>query len=364
MSIDASGALPQGGVVTISGSVSLSPFTPQLDISAKEVDLGAVAPHFAAYTGYELTAGSGAINTRLSSRQGRLEMSGRGFFDNIIIMNTNGREALAADPVYWCDLMVATSPLVVRVGSTKLARPRLNLYRDKDGRFRGDLLPPEVSASADPFLDESAPSWELGQIEIQAAELIMVDENTDMPVRFEVGDINGDMSGWSSRGVDPGAVRLEGAIEGGAAIRLDGAINPLAQWLPIDLSLGVMNLDARLLEGYFRQYAGCAVEKGRLFLDVEWRANRREFNGEIATRWNGATEFRGKETTRDGWSRNNASAWSSNARRTAGKKPWLGNSPGFANQPGLVNPRDRPGSMPTRRCCAKMWKRRNANLKS
>ena len=89
--------------------------------------------------------------------------------------------------------------------------------------------------------------------------------------------LNGSLEAFSSQPVAAGEqpalakLTLTGVAQGTAQLDIDGAINPLAQPLALDVRAQVKGLDLSPLTPYAIKYAGHGIEKGKLSMDVRYQ---------------------------------------------------------------------------------------------
>ena len=89
--------------------------------------------------------------------------------------------------------------------------------------------------------------------------------------------LHGSLQAFSSQHVDQGAspalakLSLQGVAQGTAQLLIDGAINPLAQPLAMDVRAQVQGLDLPPLSPYSIKYAGHGIDKGKLSMDVHYQ---------------------------------------------------------------------------------------------
>ncbi|HBX71870.1 MAG TPA: hypothetical protein DEG86_02690, partial [Halieaceae bacterium] len=106
-----------------------------------------------------------------------------------------------------------------------------------------------------------------------------------LPIRFRtvVGDLDGTITGLSSRKGQPLEVDLKGSVDGYAPVTFSGTASPLQEPPSLDLRLRFRGLDMARLTPYSGTYAGYAIEDGVMTVDLRYglENNRLQGNNQI-----------------------------------------------------------------------------------
>jgi hypothetical protein len=84
-------------------------------------------------------------------------------------------------------------------------------------------------------------------------------------------ELNGSLGAFSSVTRDMAALQLHGRAEGTAILDISGQVNPLAHPLALDIEAKATDLELAPLSPYAGKYAGYAIERGKLSMDVAYR---------------------------------------------------------------------------------------------
>jgi hypothetical protein len=95
-----------------------------------------------------------------------------------------------------------------------------------------------------------------------------------------IGDLNGHISGLSSSEQGEATVELKGSLDGYAPVVLAGTLRPFAEKPFIDLGLSFDGVDLVRLTPYSGTYAGYAIDRGILNLDLHYALDDNRLNGE------------------------------------------------------------------------------------
>jgi hypothetical protein len=86
-------------------------------------------------------------------------------------------------------------------------------------------------------------------------------------------ELNGSLGAFSSTTRDMAALQLHGRAEGTAILDISGQVNPLARPLALDIQAKATDLELAPLSPYAGKYAGYAIERGKLSMDVAYKVD-------------------------------------------------------------------------------------------
>jgi len=84
-------------------------------------------------------------------------------------------------------------------------------------------------------------------------------------------ELNGSLGPFSSASHDMAALQLHGRAEGTAILDISGQVNPLARPIALDIRAKATDLELAPLSPYAAKYAGYAIERGKLSMDVAYK---------------------------------------------------------------------------------------------
>jgi len=84
-------------------------------------------------------------------------------------------------------------------------------------------------------------------------------------------ELNGSLGPFSSASRDMAALQLHGRAEGTAILDISGQVNPLARPIALDIRAKATDLELAPLSPYAGKYAGYAIERGKLSMDVAYK---------------------------------------------------------------------------------------------
>jgi hypothetical protein len=86
-------------------------------------------------------------------------------------------------------------------------------------------------------------------------------------------ELNGSLGAFSSTTRDMAALQLHGRAEGTAILDISGQVNPLARPLALAIQAKATDLELAPLSPYAGKYAGYAIERGKLSMDVAYKVD-------------------------------------------------------------------------------------------
>jgi hypothetical protein len=158
------------------------------------------------------------------------------------------------------------------------------IHINKDGSINAsNVWEEEVGEQAEEVTEEITEDgpWAVNMplIRITDSEIDFMDESLPIQFRTVIGDLNGNIKNISSEPEIKTAVDIKGSVDGYAPVSLSGTAQPLRTPLALDLVLSFNGVDMALLSPYSGTYAGYAIERGVLNLDLGYAMEDNQLNG-------------------------------------------------------------------------------------
>jgi hypothetical protein len=141
-----------------------------------------------------------------------------------------------------------------------------------------ELVVPREKSESDPPME--MPELQIGGLRLTNARLDFSDFSLPLPFRANIQNLNGEVSTLSTTSSEPATVSMEGQVNEFGQARIDGEANP---WAPTELAhidMAFRNLDLSRLTPYAVQFAGYAIDDGRIDLDLGYRLDQRKLRGD------------------------------------------------------------------------------------
>lgn len=151
--------------------------------------------------------------------------------------------------------------------------------------WREQLNEAQASTGTDteqPEESEEAPPWQIRipEIHIAASELDFQDESLPIHFRTIIGDLNGEITGLETTPGEAAAVNINGTVDGYAPVSLSGTAAPFEETPALDLELDFNGVDMATLSPYSGTYAGYAIERGLLTLNLHYSLENERLKGD------------------------------------------------------------------------------------
>ena len=173
---------------------------------------------------------------------------------------------------------VELDDLYSRLVITEQGRLNLQDIGGADGRAEGAA---SDAAAAAPVAAASAPPPAASAplpIVVTVGGIRLVNGRVDYTDHFvrpnysaALTELNGSLGAFSSATRDMAALQLHGRAAGTAILDISGQVNPLARPLALDIEAKATDLELAPLSPYAGKYAGYAIERGKLSMDVAYK---------------------------------------------------------------------------------------------
>ena len=177
----------------------------------------------------------------------------------------------------------------VTIGEAALTDFYSRLVITEDGRFNlrdvaaapkpADAAASAPTAAAAPAAAASAPAAPAGlPLDISVGGVRLANGKVDFTDRFikpnysaALTELNGRLGAFSSSSRDMATLDLRGRAAGTALLEIAGSLNPTAQPLALDIQAKATDLELAPFSPYAGRYAGYAIERGKLSMDVAYK---------------------------------------------------------------------------------------------
>jgi len=139
-----------------------------------------------------------------------------------------------------------------------------------------DAAPATVAtaAASAPASASSAPlplTINVGGIQLVNARVDYTDHFVRPNYSAALTELNGSLGAFGSASRDMAPLQLHGRAAGTAILDITGQVNPVARPLALDIQAKATDLELAPLTPYAGKYAGYAIERGKLSMDVAYR---------------------------------------------------------------------------------------------
>lgn len=280
---------PVAGRIDWNGAVAAQPLAARGVLRVQRLPLHAVAPY--------LTRGLQVVLARadadwqgqlaLQQRPGGLsiEADGDARLDDVQVQamprdGEPGDALLAWQSLQLDRLQLRMAPAAapsVSVGQAALSDFYSRLVITEEGRFNlRDVAAAPGGAASAPVAAESGAASASPVVSVAATRLTR--GRIDFTDRFirpnysaELTELNGSLGAFSTGSPEMAALSLQGRVAGTALLDINGSLNPTAKPMALDIRAKATDLELSPLSPYSGRYAGYAIERGKLTMDVAYR---------------------------------------------------------------------------------------------
>ena len=296
-----SGSEDRPGLLDWRGKLLASPLRAEGTLNAERLPLHALEPYFAGLATLDLVRAELGWKGDFSVKQEGAGwiVSARG---DALLADLNlaarkagggGDELLSWQSLALQGVQVALAPggrPQVDIGEATLSDFYARLVVTEQGRLNlqevgGAAVPVAPSASA--ASAGAAPAASAPAAPADASELPLVltvgrtrlvNGKVDFADRFirpnysaALTELNGSLGKFQSNNRDMATLELRGRAAGTAALEIAGSINPTARPLALDIRAKASDLELAPLSPYAGKYAGYAIERGKLTMEVDYK---------------------------------------------------------------------------------------------
>lgn len=288
-------AVNRTGRIAAGGSVGVNPPAADLAVDIRAIDVIPFRPYLSDRLNVSLTGGTVSAKGRLALET-RDEAIRTRYEGSALVTKLAAVDAVSSEEfVRWNSLhldgvKVATAPLSVAIREIALADFLARIVVTSEGTLNvlgivRNKEPAAATGTADNAAAEKPPESgarptpvAIETVSLQGGRINFTDHSIAPAYAADLLEVAGRVSGLSSETTRPADVHLQGRLGNHAPLEITGTINPLRDDLFVDLKVDFRNMDLGPLSPYFRRYAGYAVEKGKLFLNLRYVVAKRRLD--------------------------------------------------------------------------------------
>ena len=292
--VDLRAVAGDGGEIAARGSVIAAPPSADLALQLARIALAPFDPYLAGRVNVSVDDGAVSSDGQLRYEGERLRFTGQIGVDGVRSHQRDGSGeilrwgTLALDAIDVDISAAAPGPADrITIGSIALADFFAKVELNEQGRVNlQDIVRKAADAADPPPAAESGsaaggampepvlaagPVIRLGGIRLDRGSSNFTDRYVKPNITVDLTELSGSVSAMASDRPAPADVVLKGRIDGDAPVEIDGQLNPLGPTLYTDLRANAKGIDLPTFTPYSGKYAGYAIEKGKLSLDLQYR---------------------------------------------------------------------------------------------
>jgi len=291
--------LNQGGTINVAGTLGLLPLQANAHVQLKTIPVVPFQPYFQDSVALLLTGGQVGVDGRViltsTSKGPAVTYKGDVSAGDFVAVARDGAEELArlgglrvsgidltSEPFKLTVSEIALSNYAANVVITPEHAVNLASIAPHDGKPAGKAeadkgaAPPNTSAKAATPVPAS-PVVRVGAVVLSDGTINLEDRSVRPAFATSLNHFGGRVAGLSFDESERATVNLTGNL-GNGPLEISGRINPLAKRPFIDLVFKLSDVDLSATTPYSGRYAGYAVEKGQLYLDLKYVIDARKLD--------------------------------------------------------------------------------------
>lgn len=283
------------GSLGIEGRVQAEPLDLALKLDARSLPLMPWQAYFDDYLDVAVTRGlvSAQGQAQVRERGGQWQADYRGSLtlgDFLAVDRVNHADFLKWKSLHLGAIDFRLQPLAIDIGEIALSDFYSRLILDAQGQLNLQriLRSPTEAAPAPAATPEGGqavekaplPPIRIARVSLQNGNVHFSDHFIRPHYSVNVGKLGGRISGLSSAEGSLAELELRGAYANLAPVRVEGRLNPLANNPYLDLKAEVSGVDLVGFSPYAGKYAGYAIEKGKLSLNLAYKLENRQLSAD------------------------------------------------------------------------------------
>ncbi|MDY6927883.1 MAG: DUF748 domain-containing protein [Pseudomonadota bacterium] len=285
------------GEIVTRGSANLATQAVNGELTLSDIALSQVQSYLTPFVNLSLSEGALSATTRYEVAESgkKLQVSGDATVANLTILDGLHYEPL----VKWqtldiAELRFSLDDNTLDIASVNITEPYAKILIDEQKRTNiGAIIrdgesskkDSESSSGNSPNTHDGEGASEPLAISIAAINLnngsaYFADESLTPQFASSIESLNGSIEQLTSDAGSAAKVAINGKIDSYAPVSLKGEINPLLEELFLDLDFAVEGAELTSVNPYSGTYMGYYIDKGLLSLDVRYKVQNSELDGD------------------------------------------------------------------------------------
>lgn len=284
-SFTASAAYGRRGVLDLSAAGRAVPLDITGRLRLRRIPLIGVNPYLPENFHVGLVSADLDAGLNFELQEAKSGLSGKidgslGVHDFYATETLSGDDLLLWESLQLDKVQLTLSPLALHIGEVALNDFRARVIINPDGSINlqrafgggaGDETPPSPASTAE-FEPESAqqPDIAIDAFTLQKGTIDFTDRHMSPIYQVQMLNLGGRIGNMSTARGKPAEVDLRGNLRNESPLSITGFVDPLRESLYLDLKVRVSDIELSPASPYTGRYLGYLVEKGKLFLDLDY----------------------------------------------------------------------------------------------
>lgn len=288
------------GSLEIAGELQAVPFAATLKVDGKAIPLNGLQGYSGQYLNVTLQRGQfsslGEVVVSLDKDKLKAGYKGSATLGNLLAVDPeNKADFLKWKSLHFGGIDFRLDPLAIDIREIALSDFFSRLILNQDGRLNvADIVrkpAAETPVATDPATVAANPTVtsataapvvpiRIGKVTLNNGTVNFSDFFVKPNYTVNVGKLGGRVTGLSSTEGTTADMELRGVYGGSAPVLVTAKLNPLAAQSYLDLQAEVKGVDLTGLSPYSGKYAGYAIEKGKLTLNVAYKLENKQLTAD------------------------------------------------------------------------------------
>jgi uncharacterized protein involved in outer membrane biogenesis len=284
-----------GGNLEVSGKVVPSEPSADLQLKLAGLALKPAQPYLTSFAKLTLTGGELSAEGRASYGKHGGKFKGGFTVRKLRLVETETNDTfLAWKSLGSRDLEASQTALDIGELAVDGLESKLIINKDKSLNVTDILRKTEPAANAAPNAappatpptpaeaEKKEPAFlvNIDRVKISNGAMNFADYSLILPFGTSIHDLHGSLNGLSSRPGTPGQIELDGQVDEYGIARALGQIDLFDPTGYTDIKVMFHNVEMTRLTPYSATFAGRKIKSGKLSLDLEYKINKRQLEGD------------------------------------------------------------------------------------
>jgi Domain of Unknown Function (DUF748) len=276
--------LKEHGAIELNGTVAPSPLDAKVTFATRGIELMPLRRYIRALPGAQIASGTAALQGEVmaSGEQPKIRVAANGTVDGVELQDLGNERLIAWRRMAIDGLTVEHPADRMRVSKITLEEPFARIHIDRSGNLNLTRLTvdPSAPAQSGAVTEKGADrAVEIGMVEIRDATADYSDDSLPLPFRTAIHSAKGTIRDISSFGAAPATLGIEGRVDETGYVKADGTLRVANPMAASDVRVVFRDIQMPNLTPYFADFAGYAIRRGVLDLDVAYDIKERRLIG-------------------------------------------------------------------------------------
>jgi len=279
----------QTGTVGVKGLVSINPVSMGLSLQVAGIALKSFQSYVDSVAQLELVSGTAGLNGKfqyrtLGSHGPKMRYKGIGSINDFeAVDKLHSEDFLKWESLSFNGLVLDVQPDKLSISEIVANQPyaRVIIWPDSTVNLSGIFSTQDGEITNDTNSEAQSPiPVTVDTVCIENASMNFSDLSLKPDFAIGIQSLNGTVRGLSSNSLARADVLLEGKVDKYAPVKIDGQINPLSEDAYTDLAVFFKNIELSTFTPYSGKFAGYAINKGKLSLNLKYKLSEDLLVGE------------------------------------------------------------------------------------